>query len=184
MSAELAARFEREALPYRDQLYQGALRMTRRPQDAEDLVQETMARACAGFGGYAPGTNMRAWLYRIMTNTFINGYRKRRREPLVLTDVLEDLPVRAGSASGESRSAEAQALDHMPAAELLEALRDLPVEYRMAVYLTDMEGFAYRETAAIMGTPIGTVMSRLHRARVALRVSLSAAHAAAVNGAG
>jgi RNA polymerase sigma-70 factor, ECF subfamily len=175
MSEELAARFEREAMPLCDQLYLGALRLTRKAQDAEDLVQETLARACARFHHFRQGTNLRAWLKRIMTNTFISSYRRRQREPVVLTDSVAELAAaRQASAAlgGDSRSAEAQALEHMPAAELTATLREPSAEFRTAVYLTDIEGFSYRETAAIMGTPIGTVMSRLHRGRNTLRDSL------------
>lgn len=175
MSEELAAGFERDAVGYRDQLFQGALRLTRGAADAEDLVQETLARACAGYHRFRPGTNLRAWLHRIMHNTFINGYRKRRREPVVVTDTIEDFAAarRVGTPGGATRSAEAQALDRLTSPEVTGALRALPAEFREAVYLTDIEGYSYRETAALMGTPIGTVMSRLHRGRSALRESLS-----------
>ena len=174
MSEELAARFERDAAPYRDQLFQGALRLTRRVADAEDLVQETFARACAGYHRFRPGTNVRAWLQRIMHNTFINGYRKRRREPLVVLGTLvEEAGLRPiGPPAAATRPAEAQALDRITSPEVTGALRALPEEFRQAVYLTDIEGYSYRETAALMGTPVGTVMSRLHRGRSALRASL------------
>jgi RNA polymerase sigma-70 factor (ECF subfamily) len=175
-SYELAARFENEAIPYLKQLYPVAVRMTRGREDAEDLVQETMAKAWAGYRDFEPGTNLRAWLYRIMTNTFISAYRRRDRVPALLADDnLDRLSVRVWPAGAEPRSAEAEALDRMPAEEIRQALRELPAEFRTTVYLTDVEGYTYHETAAIMGTPVGTVMSRLHRARRALRTSLTSA---------
>ena len=172
-SDELAARFEREALPHRDQLLQRAMRLTRRAQDAEDLVQETLAKAYAAFARFQQGSNLRAWLHKIMTNTFINGYRRRQREPVTLTGSLDK--VAAAQPAGiawVSRSAEALALERIPAPELIAALRSLSVPFRIAVYLTDVEGFSYRETAAIMGVPVGTIMSRVHRGRTALRERL------------
>ena|SRR5215475_9800117 len=177
MSRELAERFERDVLPYRSSLQHSAFRLTRHAQDAEDLVQETLARACAGYHHFRPGSNLRAWLHRILTNTFISSYRKRQREPVIVIGDSEQLwavhpPVHRAAAA---RSAEEQALDHMPASELTSALRALPDEFRLAVYLIDVEGFTYRETAAIMRTPIGTVMSRLHRGRTSLRSQLTTA---------
>ncbi|HEY4461440.1 MAG TPA: sigma-70 family RNA polymerase sigma factor [Streptosporangiaceae bacterium] len=173
-SQELAARFEAEAIPYLDQLYPVAVRMTRGREDAEDLVQETMAKAWAGYRNFQPGTNLRAWLYRIMTNTYISSYRRRDRVPVLLAgDNVDRVPMRTWPAGTEPRSAEAEALDRMPAEDIRQALRDLPEDFRTAVYLADVEGYTYHETAAIMGTPVGTVMSRLHRARRALRSSLS-----------
>jgi RNA polymerase sigma-70 factor (ECF subfamily) len=172
---DLAARFADEAVPYASQLYPAALRMTRSHQDAEDLVQETMAKAWAAFAGFESGTNIRAWLYRIMTNTFISGYRRRDRTPVLLQDDVADrlsLPMWPGNLPA-GRSAEAEALDRMPAEELRQALRELPDDFRTAVYLADVEGYTYHETAALMGTPIGTVMSRLHRARRTLRSKLA-----------
>jgi RNA polymerase sigma-70 factor (ECF subfamily) len=175
------ARFEDEAVPYAEQLYPAAVRMTRSHQDAEDLVQETLAKAWAAFGTFEPGTNVRAWLYRIMTNTFISGYRRRDRAPMLLQDDLVDrvaLPTWP-SARPAGRSAEAEALDRMPAEEVRQALRELPEDFRTVVYLADVEGYTYHETAAMMGTPIGTVMSRLHRARRTLRSKLGGQPAAA-----
>lgn len=180
MSPDLAARFEDEAIPYLDQLFPVAVRMTRAREDAEDLVQETMAKAWAGYRNFEHGTNVRAWLYRIMTNTFISGYRRRDRVPVLLQDdIVDRMPMRVWpSGASEPRSAEAEALDRMPTDEIRQALRGLPAEFRTAVYLADVEGYTYHETAAIMGTPVGTVMSRLHRARRALRSSLASTHLA------
>ena len=176
LSPELAKRFEREVLPYRSSLQQSAFRLTHHRQDAEDLVQETLVRACAGYHQFQPGTNMRAWLHKILTNAFISSYRRRQREPLVVVADQEHLQAaqRPAQLPAGTRSAEEQALARMPADEVVAALRSLPEEFRLAVYLIDVEGFSYRETAAIMGTPIGTVMSRLHRGRTSLRSQLMA----------
>jgi RNA polymerase sigma-70 factor (ECF subfamily) len=169
---ERTARFERDALPYRSELYGAALRMTRHPMDAEDLVQDTFFRAYSGFARFEPGTNLRAWLYRILTNSFLNTCRQQRRSPArMYSGELQDwqLARAAVCASAGLRAAEAEVLEHIPDARLSRALRELPEAQRLVMYLADVEGYAYREIAAIMGTPTGTVMSRLHRARRRLR---------------
>lgn len=173
---ERAARFERDAMPFLDQLYGAALRMTRNAADAEDVVQETYARAFSSFHQFTPGTNLKAWLYRILTNTYINVYRKRQRQPQLSDgpDVEDWQLHRAGQHTSDGlRSAEMDALDAMPSSAVTDAMQALPADFRMAVYLADVEGFSYREIAEMMGTPIGTVMSRLNRGRTALRASLA-----------
>ncbi len=173
MSPELAERFERDALPYQGQLLRAALQLTKHNQDAEDLVQESIARACAAFDRFTPETNVRAWLHRILLNTFINGYRKRQREPILSVPSIEELPGSTRSDFGVSSiSAEDAVLSKIPTHRLVTALKNLPEEFRQVLYLIDVEGFSYRETAAIMNTPLGTVMSRLHRARSSLRAAL------------
>ncbi|HOC12464.1 MAG TPA: sigma-70 family RNA polymerase sigma factor [Propionicimonas sp.] len=173
--AERDHRFETEALAYLDQLYGAALRMTRSPSDAEDLVQETFAKAYASFHQFTPGTNLKAWLYRILTNTFINTYRKKQRQPQHSGQEVEDWQLARAEAHTSTglRSAEMEALDRMPHSAVTDAMNALAPDFRLAVYLADVEGFAYKEIAEIMGTPIGTVMSRLNRGRNQLRANLA-----------
>ncbi len=171
------AEFAAQAMEFMDALYSAALRMTRNASDAEDLVQETYLRAYRGFGGFEQGTNLRAWLYRILTNTFINTYRAKQRRPeeSELGEV-EDLYLyrRLGGleASQRGRSAEDELMDLITDSEVKDAIEHLPEQFRLAVLLADVEGFSYKEIAEILDVPIGTVMSRLHRGRKALQKSL------------
>jgi len=171
------ATFADQATPFMDSLYAAALRMTRNAADAEDLVQETYLKAYRGFGGFEDGTNLKAWLYRILTNTYINMYRAKKRRPdeSDLDDV-EDLYLyrRLGGleAAAAGRSAEDELLDIYTDDEVKQAIESLPEQFRMAVLLADVEGFSYKEIAEILEIPIGTVMSRLHRGRKGLQKKL------------
>ncbi|WP_170026607.1 sigma-70 family RNA polymerase sigma factor [Actinomadura oligospora] len=168
-------RYERDVLPFVDPLYASAVRMTRNSADAEDLVQETLAKAYVNFHQFQEGTNLKAWLHRILTNNFINTYRKKQREPQRAgSEELEEWQIAQAEAhSSGFRSAESEALDRIPDQRVVTALRSLPQDFRDAVYLADVEGYAYKDIAAMMGTPIGTVMSRLHRGRKQLREALA-----------
>jgi RNA polymerase sigma-70 factor (ECF subfamily) len=175
--AERREVFTRDALPYLDALYSAALRYTRNPADADDLVQETFAKAYSAFHQYRPGTNLRAWLYRILTNTYINSYRKAQRQPRQVSadaNAGEDgtFSLYDRIADTTAAPAEVEVLSRLTDDEVKQALADLPEQFRMAVYLADVEGFRYAEIAEIMDTPIGTVMSRLHRGRAALQRAL------------
>lgn len=171
------AEFAGEAMEFMPALYSAALRMTRNPADAEDLVQETYLKAYRGFGGFEEGTNLRAWLYRILTNTFINSYRSKKRRPQESElDEAEDLYLyrRLGGleAVQASRSAEDELMDMFTDSEVKDAIEALPEQFRLAVLLADVEGFSYKEIAEMLDTPIGTVMSRLHRGRKSLQKQL------------
>lgn len=174
--AQRATRFEKDAIPFLDQLYGAAMRLTRNPADAEDLVQDTYAKAFSAFHQYKPGTNLKAWLYRILNNTFISNYRKAQRQPQQThaSEIEDWQEYRAASHHSKGMmSAEAEALENLPQSEIRDAMSKLPEDRRMVVYLADIEGFAYQEIADIMETPIGTVMSRLHRGRKQLRELLA-----------
>jgi RNA polymerase sigma-70 factor (ECF subfamily) len=176
VDAELSARFERDVVPLRDLLYRHAFRMSHNHADAEDLVQETVMRAYTHFDSFRSGTNVKAWLLRIMTNTYINSYRKKRRQPTQYS--AEDLTdqylteANARSAASELRSAEDHALDLLPDNDIKAAMQALPGQFREVVYYADVEGFRYKEIAALTNVPHGTVMSRLHRGRRQLRMML------------
>jgi RNA polymerase sigma-70 factor (ECF subfamily) len=171
------ATFERDALEYARQLYSAAMRMTRNPADAEDLVQETFLKAYRAYGSFEEGTNLKAWLYRILTNTFINKYRSDSRRPKQ-TDLanVEDLYMYRRLGSGESaaaaRSTEERVLDGLVESDIKQAVEELPENFRLPVLLADLEGFSYKEIAEILDIPIGTVMSRLHRGRKAMQKRL------------
>ena len=171
------ANFERDALQYSSQLYSAALRMTRNPADAEDLVQETFLKAYRAYHTFTEGTNLKAWLYRILTNTYINKYRKQKRRPseVDLGDV-QDLylyrQIGSEESAGASQSVEQKVLDGLVESDIKEAVEELPENFRLPVLLADLEGFAYKEIAEILDIPIGTVMSRLHRGRKAMQKRL------------
>jgi RNA polymerase sigma-70 factor, ECF subfamily len=171
---ERLARFEAEALPHIERMYSAAMRYTRDPNDAEDLLQETAVKAYRSFHQYRPGTNLRAWLYRILHTTYISMYRKAQRRPQEsLQEEIDDFSFYDEVTRAGGGSAEREVLESLTADEVKQAMADLPETFRLAVYLADVEGFAYKEIAEIMDTPVGTVMSRLHRGRKALQKALA-----------
>jgi RNA polymerase sigma-70 factor, ECF subfamily len=168
--------FEQQALPLMPQLYGAALRWTRNPSDAEDLVQETFSKAFVAWAKFEQGTNLKAWLFRIMTNTHINLYNKRNKDQAkTALDDLEDWQIGSGESvtAISTRSAEAEAMDNLPSEIIRNALDQIPAEFRMVVYYAVVEGLPYAEIADVMGTPVGTVMSRLHRGKKLLKTLLS-----------
>ena len=173
--AQRKARFEKDALVFTSQLYGAALRYTKNPHDAQDLVQDTYAKAFTSFHQFEPGTNLKAWLYRILTTTFINNYRKDQRRPQISAGEVEDWQMAAASShtSDQGKSAEEEVLENIADKDIKDALAAMPEEFRIAVYLSDVEGFSYKEIAEITEVPTGTVMSRLHRGRKLLRTSLA-----------
>ncbi len=174
-AAERTKRFERDALQYMNQLYAAAMRYTKNPEDAQDLVQDTYIKAYNSFHQFEPGTNLKAWLYRVLTTTFINTYRKDQRRPQTSDSELEDWQIAEVSShtSDQGKSTEDVVLENLPDSDIKNALAEIPEEFRMAVYLADVEGFSYKEIAEIVGVPAGTVMSRLHRGRKQLREKLT-----------
>lgn len=174
-AAERKKRFERDALQYMNQLYAAAMRYTKNPEDAQDLVQDTYAKAYTSFHQFEPGTNLKAWLYRVLTTTFINTYRKDQRRPQTSDSELEDWQIAEASShtSDQGKSTEDVVLENLPDSDIKNALAEIPEEFRMAVFLADVEGFSYKEIAEIVGVPAGTVMSRLHRGRKQLREKLT-----------
>jgi RNA polymerase sigma-70 factor (ECF subfamily) len=174
-AADRNVRFERDAMVFADQLYAAALRYTKNPEDARDLLQDTYLKAFTSFHQFEEGTNLRAWLYRVLTTTFINSYRKGQRQPQIAQSELEDWQVgKAQSHTSDlGKSAEAEALENLPDSDIKRALQEIPEDFRMVVYLADVEGFSYKEIAEIVGAPAGTVMSRLHRGRKQLREKLA-----------
>ena len=176
LTPEEKERFQEEALPMLDSLYSGALRMTRNPADAQDLLQETMLRAYRAFHRFEPGTNLKAWLFRILTNAYINTYRKKQRQPTsVSQDEVEEFDLYQQLKDHDpdlSVTPETIVLDNLVDSDIIEAIDDLPEQFRLAVVLSDVEGFSYAEMAEIMDVPLGTVMSRLHRGRKVLQKRL------------
>lgn len=172
-AADQRSRFEKEAIPYMERLFPAALRLTRNHSDAEDLIQETFTKACIAFHQFTPGTNLKAWLYRILVTTFYTAHRKRTRQPAeVLAAEIFDPADAAGGLVRSPRSAEAEALDNLGDSAVMRALRELPDTFKTAVYLADVQGYRYSEVAELMETPLGTVMSRIHRGRQMLRATL------------
>jgi len=174
-AADRNTRFERDALVFTNQLYAAALRYTKNPEDARDLVQDTYLKAFASFHQFEEGTNLREWLYRVLTTTFINTYRKDQRRPQISNNELEEWQVAEAQThtSDQGKSAEVEALENLPDSDIKRALQEIPEEFRIVVYLADVEGFSYKEIAEIVGAPAGTVMSRLHRGRKQLREKLA-----------
>ena len=168
-------RFERDAMVYLNQLYSAALRYTKNPHDAQDLVQDTYAKAFSSFHQFEEGTNLKAWLYRVLTTTFINNYRKDQRRPQLSAGEVEDwqLADAASHSSHLGKSAEDEVLEQLPDGDVKAALESIPEEFRLVIYYADVEGYPYKEIAEILGIPQGTVMSRLHRGRKLLREALS-----------
>ena len=171
-----SALFEEQAMEHIDKLYAHAMRKTGNSADANDLVQETYLKAFAAFDQFEQGTNIKAWMHRILENTYINQYRKLQKQPYYSPlEELEDwqLGDAESRTASSNRSAEAEAIDHLPASAVKDALQSIPEDFRIAVYLVDVEGYSYQEVADIMETPTGTVMSRLHRGRRLLRDQLT-----------